>query len=285
SAGVSLAIAGLILIKQNKFEDAKKLIDETKKKLSGLGKSFSEAFAVTLIEYIIDLKRSQNEKKYKDAIKHSEDLPLFDEELSLVKDLIGEKYKEETTTIETSNNLISETQENKLILSREDIGEKSKIQIDLNQRYGKIQAKAGDAKRSQNQILRRRGPYMRRYFAPIIELLKLKKFKEAAEEYLKLGNKFFSKIKDFEISSLMMALHGLTLLKTGQPLKLVKTNLSAYLNSLGVNKKLVQETFYIMLIMFLIDMKIYNFDHYLPKIKEMVELLPLFEEEKVLIQI
>ncbi|MFX0005412.1 MAG: hypothetical protein ACFFAV_01665 [Candidatus Hermodarchaeota archaeon] len=270
-AGVSLAIAGLILIKQNKFEDAKKLIDETKKKLSGLGKSFSEAFPVTLIEYIIDLKRSQNEEKYNYAIRHSEDLPLFDEELSFVKDLIGEEYKE--------------NKENKLILSREDIGEKSKIQIDLNQRWGKIQVKAGDAKRSQNQILRRRGPYMRRYFAPIIELLKLKKFKEVAEEYLNLGNKFFSKIKDFEISSLMMALHGLALLKTGQPLKLVKTNLSAYLNSLGVNKKLVQETFYIMLIEFLIDIKIYNIDHYLSKIKEMLELLPLFEEEKVLIQI
>jgi tetratricopeptide (TPR) repeat protein len=284
-AGVSLAIAGLILIKQNKFEDAKKLIDETKKKLSGLGKLFSEAFAVTLIEYVIDLKKSQNEEKYKKSIKYFEDLPLFDEELSLVKDLIGEEYKEEITTIEMGDKLISETQENKIILSREDFGEKSKIQIDLNQRYGKIQAKAGDAKRDQKQILKKRGPYIKRYYTSVIELLKLMNFKEAAEEYLKLGNKFFSKIKDFEISSLMMALNGLALLKAGEPLKVVKTNLGIYLNSLGVNKKLVKETFYIMLIMFLVDIKFYNFIDYLPKIKEMLEILPLFEEEKVLIDI
>ena len=56
-AGISLAVASLILMKQNKFEDAKKLLDETKMKLSGLGKLFSETFAVTLIEYVIDLKR------------------------------------------------------------------------------------------------------------------------------------------------------------------------------------------------------------------------------------
>ncbi|MFX1501820.1 MAG: hypothetical protein ACFFDH_12725, partial [Promethearchaeota archaeon] len=92
-AGVSLAIASLILMKQNKFEAAKTLLEETKKKLSGLGKLFSEAFAVTLIEYVIDLKRFQDEEKFNKSLQYFECLPLFDEESSLVNELIGKRYE------------------------------------------------------------------------------------------------------------------------------------------------------------------------------------------------
>ena len=281
-AGVSLAIANLILIKQNKFEDAKKLLDETKKKLSGLGKLFSEAFAVTLVEYVIDLKRFQDEKKFKKSLKYFEDLPLFDEELSLVNELLGDHYEEEIVPIDE---IILEEQENKEILSREEFGEKSKQEIDINLRFGKIQTKAPDAKIDQERILKKRVPMKKRYYFNVIELLKSQNFKETAEEYLKLGNKFFSKIKDFEISSLMISLYGLALLKAGEPLKLIKSNINDYLNSLGVNKRLVEETFYIMLILFLIDIKLYKFDNFIAKIKDMLDILPLFEEEKALINI
>ena len=35
----------------------------------------------------------------------------------------------------------------------------------------------------------------------------------------------------------------------------------------------------------MIDVKLFNFDQFLPKIKEMLEILPLFEEEKFLIKL
>ncbi|MFX0003891.1 MAG: hypothetical protein ACFE9J_10420 [Candidatus Hermodarchaeota archaeon] len=282
-AGVSLAIAGIILMKQNKFEDAKKLLDETKKKLSGLGKLFSEAFAVTLIEYVIDLKRFQDEEKFKKSLKYFEDLPLFDEELSLLNELMGKEYQKETPPLTLTDEVISE-EEHKETLTREDLGEISKLQIDINQRYGKLQAKALDAKGDQKHILKKRSPMIKRYYSSILELLKSHDFKEVAEEYFKLGNKFFSKIKDIETSSLMITLHGLALLKAGEPLKSIKMNINTYLNTLGINKKFVEETFNITLILLLIDIRIYDFDNYISKIKEMLEILPLFEEEKILIE-
>ncbi|MFW9970075.1 MAG: hypothetical protein ACFFDF_07720 [Candidatus Odinarchaeota archaeon] len=282
-AGISLAISSLILIKQNKFEDARNLLEETKKKLSGLSKSFSEAFAVALIEYVIDLKKFQDEEKFKKSLKYFEDLPIFEEELSLVNDLIRLQYEREETPIEAIDEVISEEEEGKEILSREEFGEKSKLQVEINQRFGKLQAKAGDAKRDQERILKKRNPMIKRYYSPILDLLKSQKFKEVAGEYLKLGNKFFSKIKDIETSSLMIALYGLALLKANETLKLIKENINSYLNNLGLNKKLVEDTFSIMLILLLIDIKLNNFDQFLPKIKEMLEILPLFEEEKALI--
>lgn len=437
-AGVSLAIACLILMKQNKFEEVRQLLDETKLKLTGLGKIFFDAFAVTLIEYVIDLKSFQDEEKFKESLNYFKILPLFEEELIL---LFGEQYQEEEKrerTVETfakqkevqreikklgeaiqkdnhhikqreaiksqywrliltdissgkllnasigyfdaiqklikegyknpaalslilgsiillnEKNLkiaketfekylgenkteldplpeiqimeyffpaikygeksiinliinvfieklvlfdpeiqllipfkgeeISEDQEIKEMLSREEFGELSKFKVEIDQRFGKIQAKAPDAKRDKDRILEKRKPVRKRYYSHILELLESKKFKEAEAEYLKLAYNF-SKRKDLETSSLMVLLHGLALLKEGEPLKSIKNNIIDYLNSLGVNKKLVEETFYIMLFMFLIDVKLYNFDIFLPKIKEMLRILPLFEEEKILIVI
>ncbi|MFX1377594.1 MAG: hypothetical protein ACFFA4_00740 [Promethearchaeota archaeon] len=281
--GVSLAIASLILMKQNRFNEAKNLLTETQKKLTGLGKLFSETFAVTLIEYVIDLKIFEDEEKFKKSLTYFENLPLFEEELALVNDLFGKEHEKDHMEIKLSEELILEDLENKELLSREEFGEQSKLQVDLSQRYDKLQMKAADFKRDQEHMLKKRSAMIKRYYSPVLEQLKSQNYDEIAKEYLKLANKFFTKIKDFETSSLMMILHGLALLKAGEPLKLIKNNINAYLNSLGVNKKLVEETFYIMLIFLLIDVRLYNFGKYMTKIKEMLKILPLFEEEKTLI--
>jgi tetratricopeptide (TPR) repeat protein len=440
-AGVSLAIACLILIKQNNFEEAYKLLENTKTKLSGLGKLFSEAFAVTLIEYVIDLKKYQDEKKYKESLRLFEILPLFEEETLLLYDLMGEKFEKEEKREKTlemlekqkeiesdikelvksiekethhikrreavksqywrlilsdlsnkkmmnasigyfdiiqklikegyvksaavslivgtlilinekdikkaektfnkhleenkpeleilpeiqiikflfpaikkgekiviklimdsfieklvlfeseisifrvlSGEEISEEEEIKGLLTREEYGEYAKFQVEIDQRFGKIQAKAGDYRSDTSVMFRKRKAMKKRYYNPIIELLKAKKFKDSADKYLELAYSF-SKRKDLESSSLMIILQGLALLKSGEPINSIKINFKNYLNSLGVNKKLVEETYHVMLIQFLIDIKLYNFDQFIPKIKEMLEYLPLFEEEKILIDI
>jgi len=283
-AGVSLAVACLILIKENKFEDAKRLLDETIKPLSGLGKLFSETFAVTLLKYIIGLKAIQDEQKFKESLHYFEVLPLFEEELELLDDYLGEdSLKEEKPELIKEEIFLAE-EEVKEKISRKEFGEKSKLQIEIDQRFGKIQSKMGDARRDKDIIFKKRKAMRKRYYSPILELLVSQKYKEAAMEYLKLANSL-SKRKNFETSSLMILLHGLTLLKAGEPLKLIKKNINDFLNNLGVNKKLIEETLYIMLIIFLIDIKLNNFDKYLPKIKKMLEILPLFEEEEILIDI
>ncbi len=282
-AGVSLAVACLILIKENKFEDAKQLLDETIKPLSGLGKSFSETFAVTLLKYIIGLKAIQEEQKFKESLHFFEMLPLFEEELELLDDYLGQdSIKEEKSEIIKDEIFLAE-EEVKEKISRKEFGEKSKLQIEIDQRFGKIQSKKGDARRDKDIIFKKRKPMRKRYYSSILELLDAQNYKSAAMEYLELANSL-SKRKDYETSSLMILLHGLSLLKAEEPLKLIKKNITDFLNSLGVNKKIIEETLYIMLIIFLIDIKLYNFEKYLSKIKEMLEILPLFEEEEILIE-
>jgi len=441
-AGVSLVVASLILMKEENFKEIKRLLVEIKKSLSGLAKSFSETFAVTLLEYIIGLKKIHDDLNFKEALGYFEEaLPLFEEELILLYEIKGEEYQEEEmpertvemyarqrdierhikklaesiekelhhvkkreaiqnqywrfilddiskgkiinasiSYLETVSKLIkegytrlaavslilgsiillnekdlkiaketfekhveenksdleslpeiqimeyffpairkdeksvvkliinslveklvlfepeikllkltlgeeiSEEEEIKEMLSREEYGKLSKLRVEYDQRYGKIESKRGDARRDKDTIFKKRKPMRKRYYSPILELLESLLYKEAAMKYVELANSL-SKRKDLETSSLMMLLHGLALLKSGESLKSIRNNLNDYLNSLGVNRKLVGETFYIMLIMFLIEVKLYNFDKYIPKIKEMLKILPLFDEERVLIEI
>jgi TPR repeat protein len=283
-AGIALMVASLILMKENKFEDIKELLNETKKGLAGLGKLFTETFAITLLEYIVGLKSIQDEQKFKDSLNFLESLPLFEEELMLLNDCIGEVHKKEEKPEPIIVEGISQEGEIKERLSRKEYGEYSKLLIEFDQRYAKIESKKGDIRRYTEDLFKKRKAMRKRIYSDIIELLESQKYGEAANKYVELAY-ILSKRKDLETSSLMVLMHGLALLKAGVSLSKIKNNVNDFLNSLGVNKKLVEETFYVMLIMFLIDVKLYNFEKFLPKIKEMFEILPLFEEEKFLTEI
>ena len=83
----------------------------------------------------------------------------------------------------------------------------------------------------------------------------------------------------------MVLLHGLALIKANEPIRTTRSNINNYLDSLGFNKKLVEETYYILCIDFILDVISNKMDKYLSAIKDLLEILPLFEEEKQLIEI
>jgi hypothetical protein len=194
---------------------------------------------------------------------------LFEPEIALLKSLLGKELYEE---------------EVKEVLSRKEYGELSKLLIELDQRFAKIKSKAGDIRREKSDFYNKRRAMRKRYYLEVLNLLAIKEFKEAGNKYFDLATTI-SKRQDYNTSSLLILFHGLSLLKAGESIQLIRKNVNRFLNNLGANKKLVEETFYIQLILFLIDVKLYKMDKYLPKINEMLEILPIFEEEKELISI
>jgi len=115
-------------------------------------------------------------------------------------------------------------------------------------------------------------------------MLETQIFKEAASKYYQLAITK-SERRDFTTSSLLILLHGLCLLKEEKSYTVIKNNIDRFLNSLGISKNSVKDTYYIMVILFIIDVKIYSLDRYMPTIRGMLEILPLFEEEEQLIDI
>ncbi|KKK46160.1 MAG: hypothetical protein Lokiarch_03720 [Candidatus Lokiarchaeum sp. GC14_75] len=269
-AGVSLAVISLLLIHENRLQEIKQILEETIGNLAGkLGRLFSGTFAVTLVEYNLQLKKFQEETKFEKALNFYKNLPLFEEELNLLRSLLGEEIAE----VETGEKL-----------TREEVGRLSRLSIELDQNFGKLQSEMEGEEAEKENLFRKRKAMKRRFYKPILDLLKLHKFKESATKYNEL-TKTFSKRGDFRSGSFLMLLHGLCSLKANEPYTLIIKNLDLYLNSLGRNKKLVSDTYNIRLIQVLINVKMNSLEQYLPKIKSMLEVLPLFEEEKQLLDL
>ncbi len=440
-AGVSLAVACLLFMKDNEFDKVKKLLVNTKKELSSLGKSFSETFSIKLIEYIIDIKKIQDELKFKEILPLLEVLPLFEEEKIVLYEYLGKDYQKEeeikkpikakaelarirgdilnlTKKIEkekrdialrkmmkkeywnkaleeiSNNNMLeasksyldtvpklieknfikqaaislilgliisiykedsqrpkseineilkkyySKTNEledlpeieilkiiissldynsnslNKLALdhfieklilfeqeiellkifsgeemrekvikvalTRDERGVLSKVLVDLDMRYENLQQQLRDE--DFDDMFKKRNAMKRRFYEEILTLLTNKSFSEAGSKYYELATKI-SMRKDFKTSSLLILLYGLVLLKEGESVEKINKKVNEFLESLGLSKSLFRDTFYSTLILFIIDVELNKINQFLPKIKNILEILPLFEEEKALIKI
>jgi hypothetical protein len=259
-----------LLIHENRLQEIKQILEETIRNLAGkLGKLFSGTFAVTLVEYVLQLKKFQEETKFEKALNFYKNLPLFEEELNLLRTLLGEEIAE----VETGEKL-----------TREEVGRLSRLSIELDQNFGKLQSEMEGEEAEKENLFSKRKAMKRRFYQPILDLLKLHKFKESATKYIELA-KTFSKRGDFRSGSFLMLLHGLCLLKAHEPYNLIIQNLDSFLNTLGINKKLVSDTYNIRLIQVLINVKMNSLEQYLPKIKSMLEVLPLLEEEKQLLDL
>ncbi len=441
-SSVSLVVAGLLLMKENRTEEITKLLEKVKIDLASSEKLFSETFPVTLLEYFLELNKLQDDQKMKEALSFFENLPLFEEELVLLYGLLGKEYKKEEIIEKTSvdlgeiarirsevnkiakdikkdtqdvakrkmmrrqywergldalskNNLseavaqyfdvVSKLSEKsvkhaslglilgsimlikekdaqiarstfsnlvkkqvykkaeleslpeikimnylflayekgvkdliqlsinifieKLILlepeidflkslieekpaqairkeaeSRKEKAEYSKLAMNLDQAAAFLQQKIGDIKRDSADFFTKRKAMRKRYYDEILDLLTKKSFKEASLRYYKLSENLFAR-KDFQTTGLIILLYGLSLLKHDTNIENVKSVLNGFFESLGLNKKLVADSFYVKLLLFLIDVKLNKFDQYIPNLKKMFEVLPLFDEEKVLIKI
>ena len=123
----------------------------------------------------------------------------------------------------------------------------------------------------------------KRYYKDVITLLEIMAFEEIGLEYFKLAESM-SKRRDFRTSSLMVLFHGLALIKSEESTQKIRSNISRFLDSLGLNKKLVEDTYYIRCIDFILDVISNKMDKYFSKLNGLLEILPFFEEEKVIIE-
>ena len=443
-AGVSLAVACVLFLKDNKITEMANFFDQTKKEFSKSGKLFSETFPVTLVEYILDLQKLQDEPKLKEALSYLENLPLFEEEIRVLYEVLGKEYKEEEEIVEfkigigeianirsdinkiakkieiekrelgkrkmmrrdywntaieelSKNNLLvassiylesfnklidkkffkhaalalilgstilikakdffnaktiyennlnklrglkaeldalpeiqfmeyvfvafenniqdliiltlntlseklmifepekeflisltgEETfeEEKKEAISRKELGELSKLKVNLDQIIATLQQKMGDIRSENKDIIKKRKAMKKRYYDDILKHLIDKTFNEASNKYLDLAGNFIKR-KDYQTSALLILLYGLSLLKAQEQNSQseIKTKINSYLDTLGMGKRLVKETFYVSLLLLILDVLVMNLDDYKPKVKPFLKILPIFEEEKDLIE-
>ena len=57
------------------------------------------------------------------------------------------------------------------------------------------------------------------------------------------------------------------------------------MKSVGLNEKVLRDTYYVTLLQFIIDVKINEIDQFYRDISEYLKIIPMFEEENILIDI
>ncbi|MBY8981005.1 MAG: hypothetical protein KGD72_11490, partial [Candidatus Lokiarchaeota archaeon] len=267
-AAVSLIITTIIMVKNKNVSLAKSYLNELLARYSEYKKDFGNLPEIHILNELLSGLKNEDDERIDLCLKIlTDNLVLFDCEIELLKNLIPKEQKHEIEGVK---------------LSREELAKEKQFNIQLDQTFGMIQKKMPDVRREKQEHLKKRTFMKKRIYTDVITLLEKKSFKDAGIEYLKLAYTL-SKRKNFESSSLMVLLHGLTLLIAKEPLNEIRININSYLSSLGLNKKLLEDTYPIRCIEFLLNVMSHNVEKFLPIIKEILGILPFFEEEKVLI--
>ena len=270
-AAISLIVGTAIIMVIQNFSKGKDKFYETLTKLERFNSNIEDLPELKLVKELFFLLDNQMNDLYEYGLDLLiERLVLFEPEIDILNKL---RPKEKEDLIEDQE-----------ILTREDLGKISKLQIQLDQDLAALKQMRGDVYRERMDFLNKRKPMRRRYYNKIIELLDDGKFKEAGQEYFELAKSMVQR-KDLQTASLMMLLHGLSLLKAQQPLQDIRSDIKKFLDLLGLNKKLIQETFYIRCIEFIVFVKLNKVDKYLIQIQDLLEAIPIFEEEQILVNI
>ncbi|MFX0009660.1 MAG: hypothetical protein ACFE9R_05045, partial [Candidatus Hermodarchaeota archaeon] len=267
---VSLILYTLLLIKIKNISIAKKQFDTIISKYKNKFPEFETLPEIIILQKLLLAQQNHNLNLFNVCIEILiEKLVLFEHE----KDFMESLRSKEKLSVPTEDKL-----------SREELGEKKKLEIIEAQKYSKLKQKMGEIQKEKSEFLKQRKAMKKKYYKKVINLLELESYKEASQEYLNLA-KTLAERRDLRTSSLMILLHGLALIKAKEPINIARSNIRAYLDSLGLNKRPVEETYYILCIDFILDVLSYKMDNYLPKLKDLLEILPLFDEEIQLIEI
>lgn len=266
---VSLIIGCLLIIKGRDIKSAKSSFYENLSRLEKYKSPIEDLAELKLIKELFfamenDLKEIT--KIILTTLIHK--LALFDQESDYISSLLPEE--------------VAPQQE--IAISREELGKKTIDLLQREQNLANLKQNLPDIRREKEDVLKIRTALRRYYYKDIISALEDDNLKLAGDLYYDLA-KSASEKNDYTTTSLLILLHGLALIKNKDPITNIKSSIDKFLNSLGLNKRAVEKTFYIKCINFILDVVINKLDKYIAPINEMLQVLPLFEEENKLKQI
>lgn len=269
-AAIGLILGCLSLIKARSLEVAQSTF---KDKIGKYGAKLKSLPEITLIDHLFAAFQENLEGIVSFGIEKLVDtLILFKSEIAFLEQL-GHLDKEKSKKEDTAKPL-----------SRHERAELNKLKLDLDQTYGVLNQRKRDIKAEFSQLFRKRKAMRRRFYADIINLLEQEKFQQAAAEYKGVASKLVKR-KDTNTISLLIVLSAFCELQETSDYEQIRQNVDHFIQSLNINAKLIEDTFSIILLKFILTLKANGIQGYSARIKKLLEVLPLFDEEKELIKI
>jgi hypothetical protein len=269
-AGINLTISTLVNVKLKNVIVAKNFLDEKINKFNQIYPEFESLPEVKITKELITTIEFNKVELTSFGLKILiEQLPLFEPEIKFLETFLQENISGE---------------EAEKIISRKELARQRTLEIDMEQIYGNLNKQIPDMLREKKDFTRKRNILKKRIYIDVLKELNQGNLMEASKYYFELAISM-AKRQDLITSSLLLLLHGLCLIKEKESIVKVNNNTNDFLDSLGANKKLVKDTFYIRLIQFIGDAILYKLEKFYDKIKSLLQVLPLLDEETPLIDI
>lgn len=171
----------------------------------------------------------------------------------------------------------------KLKKDEEDQFKTSELGVRLDQMLGQLDLKLKASKEEFEVLLKKRRVMRKRYYENLLTDLGKVSFKMVANQYIELFEKFIAR-KDYITSSLLLTLYGLALMKTNISITDLKRKFEKFLENLGAIRQFVEESFFVKVLQFLLEVKANKLNKFDLNIKRFLNALPLLTEEEVLIE-
>jgi hypothetical protein len=238
----------------------------------------------------------------KQALVLLDNLPLFQEELDVLSQVTGETFTPlaeaegreirapagATTKRERGTHVAAKLSprpgaeaemEGPAKQSRVDV---AAAQMELEQEIGSLRMLSLEARNSSAEIMRKRTALRRAFYKDSLAALAKNQFEQAAKAYEETAGTLLKR-RDYPTLGLVVSLGVLALIQADKPIQQVEDKLAAALKSLGPNETVVRETFPIRVLFFILKAKEVDIKDQLMVGWKLLENLPLFDEEKVLI--
>ncbi|MHA1730323.1 MAG: hypothetical protein ACTSU5_00180 [Promethearchaeota archaeon] len=301
-AGLCLLVGALSeLSSGGSMDKVKNLLDETAEELGTGASIFKETLPVRLCEFIVAMDEQGQEALRNEALKLVDNLPLFQVELTLVNDLAGTRFKAlgesevlAPRTGEVGTERRAETGARAGVVAGtpatdEREGEAKRrlqaqeLKLHLEQKFAMFRQQTRDIKITSNELLQSRLGLKRAFFKGVTQALEREDFKGAATQYREAVAKL-NRRKDLSGVGVALALGVVSLIHAGGSTGECREFLDATMKDLGMNEKVVKSTFHVDLVRALLDAKDISDKPHLAQGWKLLELFPLFEEEKKLLE-
>lgn len=161
--------------------------------------------------------------------------------------------------------------------------EKTKSKVILDQHISNLKRSVGDIRSSSEKMLKKRQATKRIYYADILKNLEEENFEQAANHYNSIAKRV-TRRNDYALAGILILLGGLCLIKSKKPDEEIKKYLQDFLKGLGFTQKVINETFGVKMLKFIIESRTAKNQSMVSQGWDLLKILPLFDAEKQLIE-
>ncbi len=264
---VSLVMGVMCLIKVSKHQEAKRKLDKIVLDVNLPQDIIQNLPEKILLELLLLANKLQDQERADLIYEVFYDyLPLFSQEKGLIFNFLSPSIR---TKKQQKENADKNIKVQSIVLH--------------NQQYSELDRRSSEAHAQFEESFQQRSALRRMRYRKVLEMLTNENYENASKEYVDLAMKHTHK-RDYDTASVLILLGSLSLFKESAQISIIQSYLNEFISKIGFSEKVVSETFAVKLLKLLIDTKTIGNTAIFDSAWNLLQIIPVFDEEKILFE-